>query len=51
MRRLAILVLALCFVSASAAATPEDRLSTVFEAIEANKLDVALKRVDALIGD
>ena len=51
MRRLAILVLALCFVSASAAATPEDRLSTVFEAIEANKLDVALKRVDALIAD
>jgi murein L,D-transpeptidase YafK len=49
-KRLALLVLA--FVSLSAwAATPEDRLSTVFEAIEANKLDVALKRVDALIAD
>jgi murein L,D-transpeptidase YafK len=29
----------------------EDRLSTVFQAIEANKLDEALKRVDALIRD
>jgi murein L,D-transpeptidase YafK len=49
-KRLALLLLA--FVSISvAAATPEDRLSTVFEAIEANKLDVALKRVDALIAD
>ena len=34
---------------AAAAATPEDRLSQVFEAIEANQLDVALTRVDALI--
>jgi murein L,D-transpeptidase YafK len=34
---------------AACAATPEDRLSAVFEAIEANQLDVALKRVDALI--
>jgi murein L,D-transpeptidase YafK len=50
MKRLALLVLALVSLSA-AAATPEDRLSTVFEAIEANKLDVALKRVDALIAD
>jgi murein L,D-transpeptidase YafK len=35
------------------AATPtaEDRLSTVFQSIEANKLDEALKRVDALIRD
>jgi murein L,D-transpeptidase YafK len=30
-------------------ATPEDRLSTVFQAIEANRLDEALRRVDALI--
>jgi murein L,D-transpeptidase YafK len=50
-RRFALLVLALGFISVAAAATPEDRLSTVFEAIEANKLDVALKRVDALIAD
>ena len=34
---------------AAAAATPEDRLSQVFEAIEANQLDLALTRVDALI--
>ncbi|HEY3075887.1 MAG TPA: L,D-transpeptidase family protein [Burkholderiales bacterium] len=51
MRRFALLVLALGFISVAAAATPEDRLSTVFEAIEANKLDVALKRIDALIAD
>jgi murein L,D-transpeptidase YafK len=50
-RRLALLLAALACVSAAAAATPEDRLSSVFEAIEANKLDVALKRVDALIAD
>src|SRR5918992_5681108 len=31
--------------------TPEDRLSRVFEAIEANRLDDALQRVDALIRD
>jgi murein L,D-transpeptidase YafK len=29
--------------------TPEDRLSTVFQSIEANRLDEALTRVDALI--
>ena len=51
MRRLALCLLAFAFITAAAAATPEDRLSTVFEAIEANKLDVALKRVDALIAD
>jgi murein L,D-transpeptidase YafK len=50
-KRLALLVLALAFCGAAAAATPEDRLSSVFEAIEANKLDLALKRVDALIAD
>jgi murein L,D-transpeptidase YafK len=31
--------------------TPEDRLSRVFEAIEANRLDDALQRVDTLIRD
>src|SRR5215212_8872527 len=50
MTRLAVLLLALVCTSAFAA-TPEDRLSGVFEAIETNKLDVALKRVDALISD
>src|SRR5688572_18958434 len=34
-----------------AGATPEDKLSSVFEAIEANKLELALKRVDALIAE
>jgi len=50
-KRFALLVAALAFISAAAAATPEDRLSAVFEAIEANQLHVALKRVDALITD
>jgi murein L,D-transpeptidase YafK len=36
---------------AASAATPEDRLSQVFLSIEANRLDDALKRVDALIRD
>jgi murein L,D-transpeptidase YafK len=36
---------------AAAAATPEDRLSRVFESIEANRLDDALKGVDELIRD
>jgi len=36
---------------AAAASTPEDRLSHVFQSIEANRLDEALKRVDALIRD
>jgi murein L,D-transpeptidase YafK len=35
----------------SAGQTPEDRLSRVFEAIEANRLDEALQRADALIRD
>ena len=43
---LAVLVLV---VGSVAAATPEDRLSRVFESIEANRLDEALNRVDALI--
>jgi murein L,D-transpeptidase YafK len=51
MRRLALLVLALTSISMAWATTPEDRLSSVFEAIEANQIDVALKRVDALIAD
>ena len=50
MKRLALLLLALVSLSA-AAATPEDRLSQVFQAIEANQPDVALKRVDSLIAD
>ena len=50
MRTLALLLLALVFGSAFAA-TPEDRLSSVFESIEANKLDEAMKRVDALIAE
>jgi murein L,D-transpeptidase YafK len=36
-------------VAAAAPATPEDGLSRVFESIEANRIDEALKRVDALI--
>jgi murein L,D-transpeptidase YafK len=44
---LAALYASFCLASTS----PEDRLSSVFQAIEANKLDEALKRVDALIGD
>ncbi|MFN2645342.1 MAG: L,D-transpeptidase family protein [Burkholderiales bacterium] len=42
---------ALMLATAAAAATPEDRLSGVFQAIEANKLDAALKQVDALIAE
>lgn len=38
-------------VGARAAASPEDRLSDVFQAVEANQLDVAMKRIDALIRD
>jgi murein L,D-transpeptidase YafK len=46
------LLFLLVFMSTTAfGATPEDRLSAVFHAIEANKLDEALKRVDALIRD
>ena len=49
MKRLALLMAFLC--GTALAATPEDRLSDVFAAVEANKLDEALKRVDALIAD
>jgi murein L,D-transpeptidase YafK len=44
---LAGVAVALC--ARAAAPTPEDRLSGVFQAVEANKLDEALRRVDALI--
>lgn len=47
-----------CFLLALAAGagtalaeTPEDRLSGVFQAIESNQLDAALKRVEELIRD
>ena len=49
MKRLALLMVFLC--ATAFAATPEDRLSGVFAAVEANKLDEALKRVDSLIAD
>ena len=50
--RVALLAVLFCVVGAVAAApTPEDRLSRVFESIEANRLDQALTRVDALIRD
>ena len=51
MRRVLLSLAALGFAVAAAAATPEDRLSAVFEAIEANRVDEALKRVDALLRD
>src|SRR5688572_11756122 len=45
----------ICLLMASAAVaatpTPEDRLSRVFDSIEANRLDEAMQRVDALIRD
>ncbi|MBV8031014.1 MAG: L,D-transpeptidase family protein [Betaproteobacteria bacterium] len=47
--------LAAFVLSASAALasapTPEDRLSAVYQAVEANQLDTALRRVDELIRD
>jgi murein L,D-transpeptidase YafK len=52
MRAALFLVLIAAAAGAGAGApTPEDRLSGVFQAIEANKLDQALTRVDALIRD
>ncbi|TMH93299.1 MAG: hypothetical protein E6H44_04915, partial [Betaproteobacteria bacterium] len=51
MRRVLLSLVALGFAVAAAAATPEDRLSAVFDAIEANRVDEALKRVDALLRD
>jgi len=49
--RAASLLLLLALSAGAGAATPEDRLSGVFEAIEGNQLDVAMKRVEALIGE
>ena len=54
MRGLLLALLLACPAFAPAAApapTPEDRLSAVFESIEANRLDDAMQRVDALIHD
>ena len=41
----------LCASLAAGAATPEVRLSAVYQAVEANQLELALQRVDALIQD
>ena len=46
-----LLGLALASAGALAAPTPEDQLSRVFESIEAHRLNEALRRVDALIGE
>src|SRR3989441_8399040 len=50
-RRVLLFLVALGFAVAAAAATPEDRLSAVFEAIEANRVDEAMTRVNALLRD
>jgi murein L,D-transpeptidase YafK len=49
--RFALVAALLAVSSLVVAATPEDRLSGVFEAIEANRLDEAMQRVDSLIRD
>jgi murein L,D-transpeptidase YafK len=49
--RVLLSLVALGFAVAASAATPEDRLSAVFEAIEANRVDEAMRRVDALLRD
>ncbi|HEY2338782.1 MAG TPA: L,D-transpeptidase family protein [Burkholderiales bacterium] len=46
-----LLLLAFFSLASAAAPTPEDRLSSIFDAIEANRLDDALQRADALIHD
>ena len=51
MKRLAAALAALVLAASAAADTPEDRLSRVFEAVEANRPEAALKQVDALIAD
>lgn len=53
MRILALLSLGCALLTGHALAetTPEDRLSGVFSSIEANRLDQAMQRVDALIRD
>src|SRR3954468_11144981 len=49
--RLLLSAFALALAGLACAATPEDKLSGVFQAIEANKLELALTRVDALIAE
>lgn len=49
MLRRALLVAMIAVAGAAGAGTPEDRLSGVFEAIESNRLELALQRVEALI--
>ncbi len=51
MKRFAVTIAALTVALSARAATPEDRLSEVFSAIEANQLDLATRRVDALIAE
>jgi murein L,D-transpeptidase YafK len=51
MRRTLLAALLSCCALQAGARTPEDRLSEVFSAIEAKRLDQALVRVDALIRD
>ena len=51
MKTLAALLAALLLPAAALAATPEDRLSEVYASVEANRLDEALGRVDALLHD
>ena len=51
MRRLLALLVVLGSAGPATAASPEDRLSAVFQAVESNRLDDALKRVEALIRD
>ena len=49
--RVALSALLLALAAAVHASSPDDRLSGVFEAIEANKLELALSRVEALIAE
>src|SRR3954465_7696217 len=49
--RLLISAFALALAGLACAGTPEDKLSGVFQGIEANKLELALTRVDALIAE
>src|SRR5207237_10203165 len=51
MRSVLLVLGARGFAVAAAAATPEGRLSAVFDAIEANRVDEAMRRVDALLRD
>ena len=51
MKRALLMLLAVPAVAVAGARTPEDRLSEVFSAIEANRVDQALTRVVALIKD